>query len=46
LRENEKRHPIEIVGAELRGMMAWLPGREAKKPVEAKKEDGKLAVNA
>ena len=30
LREKEKQHPIEIVGAELRGMMSWLP-KEAKK---------------
>jgi ketol-acid reductoisomerase len=32
LREKEKQHPIEIVGAQLRGMMSWLPGR--KKSVE------------
>jgi ketol-acid reductoisomerase len=30
LRESEKQHPIEKVGAELRGMMSWLP-KEAKK---------------
>ncbi len=29
LRESEKRHPIEEVGANLRGMMSWLPqGRQ------------------
>jgi ketol-acid reductoisomerase len=51
LREKEQRHPIEIVGAELRGMMSWLPGRDGKKGPEAPKKDasrdeGKLAVNA
>ena len=30
LRENEKQHPIEKVGAELRGMMSWLP-KDGKK---------------
>jgi ketol-acid reductoisomerase len=30
LREREKRHPIEEVGANLRGMMSWLP-KEGKK---------------
>jgi len=34
LREQEKQHPIEIVGAQLRGMMSWLP-KESQK--EAKK---------
>jgi ketol-acid reductoisomerase len=33
LREKEKQHPIEIVGAQLRGMMSWLPGQ--KKGAEA-----------
>ncbi len=28
LREKEKQHPIEIVGAQLRGMMSWLPGQK------------------
>jgi ketol-acid reductoisomerase len=45
LRENEKRHPIEVVGAQLRGMMSWLP-KEAKKPAEAPKEKEKQVVNA
>ena len=45
LREKEKKHPIEIVGAELRGMMSWLP-REGKKAPEAPKEPAKQAVNA
>jgi ketol-acid reductoisomerase len=44
LREKEKKHPIEIVGAELRGMMSWLP-KEGKK-AEAAKEAPKQVVNA
>ena len=46
LREREQQHPIEIVGAQLRGMMSWLPGREAKKPAEAPKPQQKQVVNA
>jgi ketol-acid reductoisomerase len=34
LREKEKQHPIEIVGAQLRGMMSWLPKDGKKKSVE------------
>jgi ketol-acid reductoisomerase len=53
LREKEKQHPIEIVGAQLRGMMSWLPS-EAKKPADAakakkadhKKHKPKQVVNA
>ena len=50
LREKEKQHPIEIVGAQLRGMMSWLP-REAKKSADApqdtpKKDSPKKVVNA
>jgi ketol-acid reductoisomerase len=45
LREKEKQHPVEIVGAELRGMMSWLP-REVKKAAEAPKENAKKVVNA
>ncbi len=41
LREREQQHPIEIVGAQLRGMMSWLP-KEGKKP----KEPTKQVVNA
>ena len=38
LRAKEKQHPIEIVGAELRGMMSWLPGqKKAAEPAAAKK---------
>src|SRR5882672_3588288 len=35
LREKERQHPIEIVGAELRGMMSWLP-KDGKKPAAPK----------
>jgi ketol-acid reductoisomerase len=45
LREKEKQHPIEIVGAQLRGMMSWLPA-EGKKPAEAQTREVKHAVNA
>jgi ketol-acid reductoisomerase len=45
LREKEQRHPIEIVGAQLRGMMSWLP-QGAKKAAEAPKEQEKQVVNA
>ena len=43
LREKEKRHPVEIVGAQLRGMMSWLPkdGKKAEAP-----KDTKQVVNA
>ena len=44
LREKEKQHPIEIVGAQLRSMMSWLP-KENKKTTEAPK-DTKQVVNA
>ena len=37
LRAAEKAHPIEIVGAQLRGMMSWLPGQ--KQAVATKKEE-------
>src|SRR5579863_555438 len=51
LREKEQQHPIEIVGAQLRGMMSWLPGQQAKKPAEAPKSEApeaqpKQVVNA
>jgi ketol-acid reductoisomerase len=45
LRQKEQQHPIEIVGAQLRGMMSWLPG-QGKKPAEAPKEPAKQVVNA
>ena len=44
LREKEKQHPIEIVGAQLRGMMSWLP-KEGKKTAPAP-SDTKQVVNA
>jgi ketol-acid reductoisomerase len=44
LREKEKKHPIEIVGAELRNMMSWLP-KDGKKPSDAPTEP-KQVVNA
>ena len=44
LREKEKQHPIEIVGAQLRGMMSWLP-KEGKK-AEGQKQPTKQVVNA
>jgi ketol-acid reductoisomerase len=34
LRAKEKQHPIEIVGAQLRGMMSWLPKETKKKSAE------------
>jgi ketol-acid reductoisomerase len=34
LREKEKQHPIEIVGAQLRGMMSWLPKEGKKKSTQ------------
>jgi ketol-acid reductoisomerase len=34
LRERERQHPIEIVGAELRGMMSWLPKEGKKKSTQ------------
>ena len=45
LREKENKHPIEIVGAQLRGMMSWLP-KEGKKTGESQKEAPKQVVNA
>ena len=48
LREQEKRHSIESVGAHLRAMMSWLP-KEAQKPAarsEAKERPTAKVVNA
>ena len=48
LREREKQHPIEQVGAQLRGMMSWLPKesqKEAKKTGTAERPAPKV-VNA
>jgi ketol-acid reductoisomerase len=44
LRETEKRHQIEEVGAELRGMMSWLP-KESKKAQSAPQPKAQV-VNA
>ncbi len=44
LREKEKQHPVEVVGAKLRAMMSWLP-REAKKTRSAEKPKPQV-VNA
>jgi ketol-acid reductoisomerase len=44
LREKEKQHQIEQVGAKLRGMMSWLQ-KDAKKPGLAQKPEAKV-VNA
>ena len=51
LREKEKQHPIEIVGAQLRSMMSWLPKEAAKEPANApsastKRDKPKRVVNA
>jgi ketol-acid reductoisomerase len=43
LREKEKQHPIEIVGAQLRGMMSWLPKEGKKKSAQTPQPK---AVNA
>jgi len=44
LRQAEKEHPIEEVGARLRGMMSWLP-KDAKKAKPAQEAEPKV-VNA
>jgi len=44
LRDAEKKHPIEEVGAKLRGMMSWLH-KEAKKAKPAQEPEPKV-VNA
>jgi ketol-acid reductoisomerase len=44
LREKEKQHPVEAVGAKLRGMMSWLQ-KDAKKPGAAAKPEARV-VNA
>jgi hypothetical protein len=48
LREREKQHPIESVGAHLRGMMSWLhrdSQKQARKPEPAQRPAAKV-VNA
>ncbi len=44
LREKEKQHPVEEVGARLRAMMSWLQ-KDARKPGAAQKTEPKV-VNA
>ena len=44
LREKERQHPVEAVGAKLRGMMSWLQ-KDAKKTASAPKPEAKV-VNA
>jgi len=43
LREKEKQHPIEVIGAQLRGMMSWLPKEGKKQPAP---ESTKQVINA
>jgi ketol-acid reductoisomerase len=43
LREKEKQHQIEEVGARLRGMMSWLPKDGKAKPAQ---ESEPKVVNA
>ena len=45
LREKEKQHPIEEVGANLRAMMSWLP-QEKKKSTDAGDPPAAKVVNA
>ena len=45
LREKEKQHPIEEVGARLRAMMSWLPS-EKRKTAEPAEAPTARAVNA
>jgi ketol-acid reductoisomerase len=46
LRESERRHPVEEVGAELRGMMSWLRKDKDKQAPKAAGEKSKQVVNA
>ncbi len=48
LREEEKQHPIEKVGEQLRAMMSWLPAekKKASEPAEAQLPKRPKAVNA
>ena len=48
LREAEKQHPIEKVGAELRGMMSWLPkdGKKTQTAAAPKPDAEPKVVNA
>jgi len=46
LREKEKRHQIEEVGARLRGMMSWLPQDRTKSTTQPSDAKEAQAVNA
>jgi ketol-acid reductoisomerase len=46
LRESERRHPVEEVGAELRGMMSWLRKDKDKQTPKTAGEKSKQVVNA
>jgi ketol-acid reductoisomerase len=45
LRESEKNHPVEEVGARLRGLMSWLPKDKPAKPTGAS-DKSKQVVSA
>jgi ketol-acid reductoisomerase len=45
LREAEKKHPVEEVGANLRGMMSWLEKDSGKQTQKAERTEKKV-VNA
>ncbi len=45
LREAERKHPVEEVGARLRGLMSWLPKEKSAKP-SGSAEKSKQVVNA
>jgi ketol-acid reductoisomerase len=46
LREAEKKHPVEAVGANLRGMMSWLQKDSGKQAQKAEPTPKKQVVNA
>ncbi len=46
LREAEKKHQVEAVGANLRGMMSWLQKDSGKQATKAEAAPAKKVVNA
>src|SRR5438270_8619566 len=46
LREAEKKHQVESVGANLRGMMSWLQKDSGKQAIKAEPAPAKKVVNA
>jgi ketol-acid reductoisomerase len=46
LREKEKQHQIEEVGAQLRAMMSWLPAENKKTAAQGTKAPKAEVVNA